>query len=138
MSKRLEEALAQEIYKHDLFPCILHYREQSESFEYIAEQLNNDGIPTWRGRPWCRQNLERTFKNYWRSRGWCVLLAAARNSNQSHAGCSWPNTSGTRRINSSRCCVNKLINQSLTVSLRERKEPDNEGPSAISGRSDNL
>ncbi len=69
MSKRLEEALAQEIYKHDLFPCILHYREQSESFEYIAEQLNNDGIPTWRGRPWCRQNLERTFKNYWRSRG---------------------------------------------------------------------
>ncbi len=66
---RLQEAIDKEVYKHDLFPWILHYLEQSDSFEYVAEQLNNDGVPTWRGKLWCRQNIEKTFKDYWRTRG---------------------------------------------------------------------
>ena len=68
MANRLQEALHRETYKMLVFPHLLHYREQSASWLWIAEQLNDEGIPTYSGRPWTRQNVERLFKSYWRTR----------------------------------------------------------------------
>jgi len=68
MANRLQESLARETYKMLVFPHLLHYREESASWLWIAEQLNNEGIPTYSGRAWTRQNVERLFKSYWRER----------------------------------------------------------------------
>jgi len=68
MANRLHEALHRETYKMLVFPHLLHYREQSASWLWIAEQLNDEGIPTYSGRAWTRQNVERLFKSYWRTR----------------------------------------------------------------------
>jgi hypothetical protein len=68
MANRLQEALHRETYKMLVFPHLLHYREQSSSWLWIAEQLNAENIPTYSGRAWTRQNVERLFKSYWRER----------------------------------------------------------------------
>jgi len=68
MANRLQESLARETYKMLVFPHLLHYREESGSWLWIAEQLNAEDIPTYSGRAWTRQNVERLFKSYWRER----------------------------------------------------------------------
>ena len=68
MANRLQETLVRETYKMLVFPYLLHYREQSASWVWITAQLNEEGIPTWSGWSWTRQNVERLFKSYWRTR----------------------------------------------------------------------
>ena len=57
--------LDKECFKHDLFPHLLSLNESHSSWALRAVSLNADGITTYHGKQWTRQNLEIFFKNYW-------------------------------------------------------------------------
>ena len=57
--------LDKERFKHDLFPHLLSLNESDGSWALWAAELNAEGITTYHGKCWTRQNLEIFFKNYW-------------------------------------------------------------------------
>ena len=60
--------LAKETFKHQIFPKLLEVIEELPSWQARADQLNAEGVRTYIGRQWTRQNLHLTFKQYWQNK----------------------------------------------------------------------
>jgi len=68
MSKAFHKALMTETWRHWVFPHLLHYREEKDSWVHMAKRLNEDGIRTYSGVPWTRQYVQKLFLSYWKER----------------------------------------------------------------------
>lgn len=53
-----------EIWKHQLFPCLLLLSEELPTWDARVMALNDAGVTTFYGKRWSKNNLMRLFRSY--------------------------------------------------------------------------
>jgi hypothetical protein len=57
-------SVSKEIWKHQLFPCLLLLAEELPTWDARVKALNDAGVTTFYGKRWSKNNLMKLYKSY--------------------------------------------------------------------------
>jgi len=57
-------SVSKEIWKHQLFPCLLLLAEELPTWDARVKALNDAGVTTYYGKRWSKNNLMKLFRSY--------------------------------------------------------------------------
>ena len=57
-------SVSKEIWKHQLFPCLLLLAEELPTWDARVKALNDAGVTTFYGKRWSKNNLMKLYRSY--------------------------------------------------------------------------
>ena len=57
-------SFSKEIWKHQLFPCLLLLAEELPTWDARVKALNDAGVTTYYGKRWSKNNLMKLYRSY--------------------------------------------------------------------------
>ena len=57
-------SVSKEIWKHQLFPCLLLLAEELPTWDSRVKALNDAGVTTFYGKRWSKNNLMKLYRSY--------------------------------------------------------------------------